>query len=315
MTDQARRKAAVKQAIASGLHYILAHQAKEGTWTDWQLPPGESSVWTTAFVGHKLSFLAADLTRVAAAARRAAAVWLRENEFAGGGWGYNKIVGTDADSTAYSILFLASEHDTVSEESYRCLSSFQGSDGGFSTYHSLNNSWGVSHPEVSAIAVLALLTKYSIKDVMIDRGIRYVQEQQTLSGLWNSFWWHSPLYATEASLSLVHRTEWNLDTAGASKSLASIIPSNCFESALMISILGWMAPTVEFASAHRFIDRLLEEQQSDGSWKSEPILRVTRRDCYEPWRLADAGTLYSDPNRLFTSSTVLGAMSRAYALL
>jgi hypothetical protein len=311
-----RRKEALGRAIVSCLQYILRYQASDGSWTDWKLPPGESSAWTTAFVGYNLRLVPTHLAVQTMTARRIAAEWLLRNEFAGGGWGYNGTVGSDADSTAYAILFLASERSAILARSYGRLKSFQRPDGGFATYISQNgnDSWGVSHADVSAVAVLALLTKYRRESGIVNRGVEYVLGQRTLSGLWNSFWWNSSLYATQACLSLVRAIQAPTKKARIRQSLAEFAPSNAFESALLLSIIVSMFPESWTHAMCPLIDRLFDEQQSDGSWKSSPILRVTARDCFEPWKSADAGSLYADPNRIFTSSVVVGALCQAYAL-
>src|ERR1700722_10729424 len=93
----------LERVLGSSLEYILSRQRRDGSWGDWALPPGESSIWTTAFVGCRLTGLAA--------------TWLEERIFSDGGWGYNEEVGSDADSTALAILFLASQGKRVSEDS------------------------------------------------------------------------------------------------------------------------------------------------------------------------------------------------------
>src|ERR1700753_3596896 len=102
-----RDRTAIDDVIDAGLEYILSLQALDGSWTEWKLPPGESSLWTTAFVGYKLRHLTSALAKKAPSARQRAAEWLIHAELDGGGWGYNDIVGADADSTAYGILFLS----------------------------------------------------------------------------------------------------------------------------------------------------------------------------------------------------------------
>ena len=312
-----RYQGALESAVAACLKYLLNCQSPDGYWTDWQLPPGESSAWTTGFIGYKLHSLPPDLLLETATARRAAAQWLLENESPGGGWGYNETVGADADSTAYGILFLSLEDIEIPDRNYQFLRKFQCPDGGFSTYRSDDGlgSWGVSHPEVSAIALLALMTKYSPRSPIIQRGIKYILGEYPPSGLWNSFWWPSPLYGTEASLSLLCKIGVRFNPAKTFESLIALTPHNPFESALLISCILHTSLAPGFPVVWPLVDQLIAAQQLDGSWNSEPILRLTRRDCCEPWKFADAGPMYADPNRLFTSSTVLGALCQAHAFL
>lgn len=305
---------ALKKAIASGLNYILARQAEDGSWTEWALPPGNSSTWTTAYVGFKLRSLPSELASLAASPIQAAARWLGEHAFADWGWGYNEIVDSDADSTSYAILFLASAGQPATDASYTVLQNLQSADGGFATYRPLGeaNSWNVSHPDVTPIALLALLSHPAPDRNAIQRGIEYILRQKTSLGVWNSFWWASYLYGTEACLSLLNATGIKLKTPVI---LTQIKPFSPFEIALLTSSLLLLEDNDSHVLIQDFTDKLIHQQQPDGSWKTEPTLRITRRDCYEPWASADPGPLYEEYARLFTTATVLHALTKVHMLL
>ena len=307
-------KQAFRQSIVACLDYILSLQSLDGRWIDWDLPPGSSWTWTTAYIGYRLRYLPEDLKLKSAKARGISSRQLLQNQCEDGGWSYNEAVETDADSTALAVLFLASEGRPVSEAAYRRLETFQCADGGFSTFLSRDNhdAWGVSHPDVSPIVLLALLTRYSSRSPLISRGVDYVIKQQTSVGFWKSFWWQSSLYATEANLALLNAAGIHLEMVQMQKSLANKVPENAFETALLILT---MLHIDSDATAYEMVDKLIGQQQADGSWKSAPILRVTRRDCFEPWKYDDSGPLFADTNRLFTSATVLAALSGLYARL
>lgn len=300
---------ALEETIAVGLNYILSMQSANGSWTEWALPPGSSSTWTTAYVGVKLRHLPLELSSIAAPRVALAAHWLNDNAFSDYGWGYNQAVVSDADSTSYAILFLTSAGQQVPHSSYSLLVDLQRADGGFSTYLPVGepNSWNVSHPDVTPIALLAMLTHPAPDRNVIQRGIEYVLRQKTSLGLWNSFWWDSCLYGTEASLSLLNAAGIKMPIPMA---LTQIEPASAFETALLTTSLL----SVEYDRTHKIIrdlvDKLINQQQPDGSWNTAPMLRITRRDCYDPWASADAGQLYTETNRLFTTATVLHALSK-----
>jgi squalene cyclase len=310
----------LKHTLLSGVTYILSRQDDDGSWVDWRLPPGESRPWTTAFVGCKLGSLPEHLNPNITPSIHTAARWLLHSKFDDGGWGYNPLVGSDADSTAYAILFLSQLGESIPEASYTRLREFQRPDGGFSTYlpQDSPNSWTVSHPDVTPVALLALLTKYKNSETFIQRGVDYALRQRTKAGLWNSFWWESLLYSTEANLSFLNAIGRAMNMADTKESLARMRPDKPFEVALQLSALlssGVTAPGTEIGGLiDQCAHRLVTKQHGDGSWGSEPILRLTNRDCYEPWRYQESGMLFFDPNRLFTSSTVVVALSRALAL-
>ncbi|HET7060640.1 MAG TPA: hypothetical protein VFI43_00515, partial [Nitrosospira sp.] len=230
--------------------------------------------------------------------------------------------GADADSTAHAILFLSAEGIRLSEGSYRRLEVFQSEDGGFSTYQRGDSygSWCVSHPDVTPMALLALLTRHVEGSVAINRGIDYIIGQRSESGLWNSFWWETPLYGTNACLALLKATG-GAESGGKVResmleNLLLLAPGNAFETALLLSVLMRLPDGVHaqpiLSKALALARELIVTQMTDGSWNTAPILRVTRRNCYEPWNEVDPGPLYADPNRLFTSASVVDALARLW---
>ena len=115
--------------------------------------------------------------------------WLLDHVFEDSGWGYNSLVGSDADSTAYSILFLNSITRQVPEAAFAHLSQYQSPAGGFSTYRSIDmpDSWTVPHPDVTAMALLALLAKPILNHNSLQTGIDYVLKEKTSDFHW---WMH-----------------------------------------------------------------------------------------------------------------------------
>ena len=302
----------LKQAIGASLEYILTRQLADGSWVDWDLPPGASDIWTTAFVGCKLTSVDIGQNPKVNAAIRAASKWLLSSILDDTGWGYNASVGSDADSTAHAILFLSSQGCKVPLESYARLRQFQSPDGGFSTYCvcGQKSSWVVSHPDVSPVALLALLTKYSRNEPFITNGVEYIFRQRTSAGLWNSFWWNSLLYSTNANLSLLDALGASVETDGMLATLLDFNPCNAFEAALQLECMSFTNSPSEGPRICQLVEQLLREQEPDGSWKSKPILRITKRDCFEPWDAPDPGLQFADPNRLFTTSTIVEALSK-----
>ncbi len=313
----AKRKECIKGSIISSLEYILSYISDDGSWADCQLPPGWSDAWVTAYVGYKLRHVPGRLRKRTADSTLSASKWLLRNEYPDGGWGYNMEAGSDADSTAYALLFLVSEGVEVPVRSYKHLMKFQCGDGGFSTYlaNSRTDSWRAPHPDVTPIALQALLTKYVRKNPSIKKGMKYVLKQKTVDGLWNSFWWDSFLYGTEASLSLLDAIGARFDKAKTKESLLRVSPKNAFESALLISCILYTFAELGDTNVFELVNQLVQEQRTDGSWESVPIIRLTKNDCFEPWTCKDAGRLYQDPKRLITTSTVLESLCKVYPKL
>ena len=313
MTPELERH--LRKSISAGLDYILTLQATDGHWTDWNLPPGTSLAWTTGYVGFKLDSLPEDWSEKAASVRLAASNWLLRNQFPDGGWGYNESVGSDADSTAFAILCLTSAGLKAPDSAYNHLTQYHCSDGGFSTYYcdDIRNSWGVSHPDVTPVVLRALLTTHSTGESVVSDGLKYVLGQKTKEGIWNSFWWDSHLYSTEANLSLLTAVKGQHDLNVTEKVLCQLGPAKVFEVALLISSLLHLATPRARAVVAPLLEQLIRQQQPDGSWISDSILRIVNRDCFKPWACANAGPVFSDPQRLFTSSAALAALSMAYS--
>jgi hypothetical protein len=236
---------------------------------------------------------------------------LAKAENSDGSWGYNEEVEVDADTTAFAILFLSSLEFSVADRNYNRLLEFQRADGGFSTYLPRNSTdaWGRSHPDVTPSALLALLTKFPSRDTSIRRGLSYAVSQETESGLWNSYWWETPLYATALNLELLTLIFPEADRSRTSKTVLRLSPTTMFEAGLLLSCCCFAFGLCK-DKAVSICEILLNNQEDDGSWPSGAILRVTRRDCSEPWRSVDSGPYFSDKNRLFTTASVIESLSR-----
>lgn len=210
------------------------------------------------------------------------------------------------------MLFVCAAGATPDDQNYERLLGFQQPDGGFATYEADEGlgSWGSSHPDVSAVAARALLSPRPPAGAALERVIAYVARQLEVTGLWNSFWWCSPLYATQACLALAAATYVPVDPSRTRRVLSSLTPDNSFECALLLDCLNDLGD-VPGRRADELIQRLSADQLADGSWPSTPILRIPDRDCTAPWERPTSAPVYADPGRLFTSATVLRALSRA----
>ena len=303
--------AAVLSAAATSTRFLLGQQSADGCWSDWDLPPGPSDQWTTAYIAGRLAVAPGPLALSSATARSRAAAWLIEQEFLGGGWGYRASVGPDADSTAWALLFLAGEGAPVSHSSYEFLMGFQRPDGGFSTYPVAAGlgSWCNSQVDVTAVAARALLrgTHREYRSV-VDGALRYLAERRGPDGVWDSFWWASPLYATAAVLALMREAGVRVDPEVAESWLSTSAPGNPFEQALLLECFV-QSGRAGAAPALAMLDVLLREQLADGSWPSVPVLRLTDRDVTNGVESVTTGPLFGDGDRLFTTATVLAALS------
>jgi hypothetical protein len=292
--------------LERAVDFVGGHQEPDGCWREWRLPPGESRMWTTAYVGYRLSPLAGLVPQVAQALGRAA-TWLRAAMLPSGGWGYSDGVGPDADSTALGILFLRAIGEEVPCAAIEALLRHQRSDGGFATY---TPEWGfegwvVSHPDVTATALRALAAVRNVEERR-ERARCYLARSRRANGLWHGYWWPSPMYATEAA-SACMAVDPSFETAGLVAVLEGWQDASVFETALRLLALEHLGASA--ASAAEAGWRTLRlSQQPDGGWPSAAVLRVTRRHIYEPWCTPDAGPTFRDERRLFTTATVVAAL-------
>jgi hypothetical protein len=305
-----RRSPDLKGAVAEAVKYLVAHQSPAGQWLDFHLPTGPSDAWVTAYVGLALARLPVAFRSPADLAVQRAGAWCATVIAPDGGWGYNAFTGSDADSTAHAILFRLACGQPVPAASYDLLRGFQREDGGFATYclEDPNDSWGHSHPDVTPVALEALLSHLPQGHRALRAGRRYVIAGQGGEGVWQSFWWDSSLYGTWANIRLLMKTRWRFDRQ---RCLDSILrqgpPQDAFGLALYAGCLS-MLSTSRAESSPRLeesVAELLRAQSADGSWPARPMLRLSDRTCATPWAKASAGELFADGRSLFTTATVL----------
>jgi hypothetical protein len=290
-------------AVGRGIEFLCRRQHADGFWAEWALPPGESRAWTTAYVGWKLGTLPRHLAPAAALGR--AASWLAGAGFADGGWGYGPGTGPDADSTALALLFLGSR-GRRSRSALPILLAHQQSDGGFATYTRAWNhgAWTLSQPEVTATVLLALRDEPSAFEPAA-AATRYLHAHRRADGLWPSYWWTSPLYATDVALAgLCDDPAVTPDRVAAA--VRAEATATAFDLALQVSCLRRLgdASGADVAAA-----ALTARQLGDGSWPCGPVLRLTHRHVTEPWHAADPGPLFADHRRLFVTATAVAALA------
>jgi hypothetical protein len=223
-----------------------------------------------------------------------AADWLEGSEMREGGWGYTESTGADADSSALGILFLGTMGRAIPHRALQRLISFARDDGGFATYGSDQSfgAWTASHVEVTATAALALRLAGTAPE-LVHRAEAFLHRRRRSSGLWNSYWWTSPFYATEVALRVLG--------GPAPSALETLRSSNPFEEALRQLVLPDTSGD------------LSATQLPDGSWPCAPVLRLTRRDIFDPLAGENAGPCFPDPQRIFTTATVLSALINTHS--
>jgi squalene cyclase len=330
----------VARALERGARFLLAHQDGDGLWRDFLTPAGQASEWPTGFIGTALQ-LACAPTKALERAGHA----LLARQKASGGWGYNEDVPSDADSTAWVLLFL--RHLGCSgaalDRATSCLVRHQrGADGGVATYSEPGpirrfmglgrwvpcTGWCMPHTEVTAVAGRAHAALSPDRcPVETAAAWRFVRSRQRADGSWSSYWWMSPHYTTlqavELALLLGDHDAVTRAALWASRTQdedggwnAPGCASSPFATAMSLSIL--LNAKASGAHVEQAVVRLVAMQESDGGWPSHPIMRIPLPGDRDPngerrWRLVrfSGGVLVADQHRTFTSAACITALARA----
>ncbi len=343
--DSVKIKTNISSAIRKAKVFLERKQSSEGFWSDFEIvkskgkSPLQSNEWITGYVGYVLS----NLNRSSSFLKKAM-FWLIKNQHFCGGWGYNRDVPVDADSTFNCLLFLKEmniKKDLIKSSIDMSIRFWNPDDGGFKTYIDVNSirqytglskntdfsGWCSSHICVTALAVESL-TKlgYKADSPIIKKSLDFLLSHQSKEGVWEAYWWegvfYSTFHATKALLlnSYKYLHPFTKKTAqyliemqspnGSWKSSSSQA-EDPFSTALAIGTLLEI-----FGKSSDEIDKgivwLLNNQLKDGSWISLPKLRIPSPNEKEPWKgegkkenIPLYGSIYRDINRIFTTATVL----------
>jgi squalene cyclase len=309
-----------QRAIDKAIAFLIRAQEPSGIWLDYAFPIGPSDEWVTSYVGFCLAEAAPDDRRVSNAIAKAAE-WLVADLRTRHGAGYNWLCPADSDSTGWAVLFLRASGHKVEERLYELLLQRQNPDGGFATYDSdllqPGHSWASSHPEVTPVALRALLTRFDDRNPAVCAGFDYVIKRARVNDLWPSFWWTNPVYSTCMNVTLLADAHLSRELQSTGRAVDALPEcSDPFSIALLAEIGLSIDGQNGGAQLERRLRALCELQARDGSWPSSAILRLTHSDCPQPWRRdGDVGDLYPDVNRLITSSTVLRSLARGIRFL
>lgn len=305
-----RSAALPRAALEKAVTFLIERQSGDGAWRDFQLKPGRSDAWVTAYVGLRL--LRAETCAPDAEMRPALAAATRYLEGArhrDGGWGYNGKSPPDADSTAQSILFLRAGFGAVTLADYAALARFQLRDGAFATYRRGDgrDGWCRGHPDVTAVALRAMAGMLRPDHVRLRRGYARLAGYLARKNALASYWWPSPFYLAREVLVLA------CDAGAPPLAVPRLeMPPNgsSFEQALACDVaFRRESPRPAADSALR---QLCSQQLNDGSWPSTPILRVVNprsKRLYD--RAFCRSPVVCDDRRMFTTATVVSALVSA----
>lgn len=296
----------IQRMMKNAINYLVSIQKEDGSWQDYLLPVGGSDQWVTAFTGLgvvQASRMLGCRKGIEAAYRSAEFLQLSQNYSAG--WGFNRNVGTDADSTAHAVRLLRELSVPVRPENVACLMMHYHESGGFKTYCN-TSEWGKPHPEVTAAVGLALddASLQGIRESLLS----YCRSTRLPDGTWPTYWWRNHQYGTFYMLELYERlvepvflnygepnieNQTSLDLAWSLGIMLTIQKNDGRNNYLLNSA----------------VETLADMQKDSGAWPGSPSLRVTDRSCSKPW-ISPKGQYYSDFNCTITTSSVLRVLAR-----
>jgi hypothetical protein len=294
----------VREALNAGIDYLLAHQSRDGFWRDYNLPPGMSEGWSTAWVGWSLAHCAAQRD-VAPSIHRAALALQRCSQK--NGWGYNRRGSTDADSTAWSLRLLSRMGYNYGLTAVQTLEKYLDAAGRAHTFlDPAVGSWSLAHDDVTPVVGLALLAVRAPPRIL-EKVRSAVLRCQRRYGGWDSFWWPTDAYATAWSLSFLEKTG-SLPSSvvdPVTDWLAHLPPtSNAFELSHRLRIY-FSLRLHQTKAAVQIVDALIDAAGPDG-WPPSALLRIPgRADSSQ-----SEGGLHPDILGLMTTGIACASLSQ-----
>lgn len=323
------------RAATRAVAFLLAARGRSGWWHDFSgirengLPwrAGSSDEWVTAFVG---ATLAAVPERSGRRAAREAWDLLCGRRPPGAGWGYNRLMPSDADSTAWGLTLAAAVGNDLSPHARGArvmLARHVIADGGLTTYtldalakpgsgrRSREQAYGgwacTSHACVTA-AVAPVLGD--------DRPLEFLRRSQRRDGSWSGYWWLDPEYTTalagEALAAaggaadrqcVAAAADWGRERLGSDGSVGG----SAFATAWCVRLLALAegaGGTAATEDTQRATHWLLDHQEQDGGWAASARLLVPSAETPDPAASPLPPSQAVDDARVFTTAAVLSAL-------
>lgn len=324
------------------MSFLESSRDSDGLWRDFETLAGASSDWVSAFV----CYATRGVPNVTA--RAPVLVSLLRRQRSNGGWSYNRRVPSDADSTSWALLALARQsimRPSAYLRARQYLLEHQDGSGGFSTYSerdridrfievpdaSFTRGWLRPHPCVTSLAARALVAAREPRSSPAVRAaVAYLRASRGADALWTSYWWVGPYYNTAAALHTLLSFQ-AIDRDDARATVRSVIDRQhddgawdeaAFYTALAILTLALVPTRSALAHAERGARWLLEQQRADGSWETQPILRipppmVEDAASVERWTADGLGTgvVVTDARRVFTTAAATWALTALSAMI
>jgi hypothetical protein len=327
----------IKTQFNLAKNFIINHQNDNGSWFDYDTNAGLSNVWSTAFILNNISNTIFNEKTI-----KKAISFLKENKQEDL-WGYNTSMIFDSDSTSFALISLAKNKISTSKELDLYLAQQQ-LKGGYSTYtnkHKLLEclnfeytnvqGWMQEHLCVSAVSYY-LMETLNLRSDFRDNIYIFLLKNQNQNGLWDSYWWTSPIYATSFIIQayFINNTEANESIEKAIDGLLSLqqndgsfIDNHNFKSPFYTAlvIIAFCSNKIVYNEYQDKIKLalkwLLSQQTTDGAFLSTYSLQIPEASIVNPKKVKKwskeknhtTNIICNDFMRLFTTSTCVNALN------
>ncbi len=305
----------IDKAIENAKEFIFSNKDDEDLWRDFKIRNyGESVDWVSSYVGFLLLQSGVPSSKLESTARLI--VERRNDEYAG--WGFDEKVVPDADSTAFTVLFLSYfQYREEINKSRSFLLRHQKPDGSFGTYipelikpyiaeDTTPEGWCSGIPDITATVLRALGNNR--------KAIEYMKRSQQQEGFWRSYWYNDDIYSTTQAILALKSYDCKEQTDKAQKWLSQKLNSDT-PFYLALSLRGVMDNKKYRDEVRQGIENLLRMQVQNGGWDPHPTLRFPAPSNTEPWRNPDRlREEAKDQKGLFTTATCLHTLHKYSAI-
>lgn len=337
----------VSDSIDLGLDFLVKSLGSDGFWRTFQSSQGESDVWVTSYILREVGDLFKDEMVVSLICKS-----LLQEQSLEGGWGYKQKYIADVDSTATVSLALHQFEDKffpidIREKAIHYLIDHLDSDNkGFCTfnYESLKkvpllnnpdkkqvNGWIKPHVDVTLNVCEAVAQIGNEKEGAICTEIfKNLKNEIGNRDFFEAYWWCTDFICTyylmrskqvlklerifDVGVAQIRAIADEMCTNGFWLSTFSKEPC-VFTTSFALRCLSFQSDKYVDEIA-KGVDFLLELQNDDGSWNSQPILVIpppftSSKNNINDWKIDLPGfpNVLSDINKVFVSAVVIRTLN------
>ena len=277
------------------LSFLSKWQTPDGVWTDFMTSAGSGMAWITGYVTAQLAEFTPEILLLSPTKQVLAN---QDASFLS----FNDSIFQDGDSTTFVLYGQWLTHVAIETTLDRWLP-FQNEQGGWSTYLDQQKlrtrleipedisvqAWITPKMCVSAVATFVLK---KLQHPAFSLSHDFLLQNQQPDGSWLSYWWTSDVYATAWAILALETQHDAIDKAclwllrqqhgeGYWVNPTSKQP-NAFYTALALKALMSQRNSDFNPAIQQGIQWILQNQTSDGSWKSDRILRIPATDIHDP---------------------------------